>query len=89
MTFPEDEIDLRGKLSIELPSVDLNLATQRILQSEFDKKSLAMCKDSASIRDRAHLNTTGTASAGAWLRAIPNPNLGLSMSQSRPLHVPA
>ena len=24
--------------------------------------------------------TTGTASAGAWLQAIPNPNLGLSMS---------
>ena len=41
----------------------------------------AMCMDSVSIRDRARLNTTGTTSAGAWLRAIPNPNLGLSMSQ--------
>ena len=36
--------------------------------------------DSASIRDRAHLNTTGTTSE-AWLRAIPN--LGLSMSQHK------
>ena len=40
-----------------------------------------MCMDSASIRDRARLNTPGTISAGAWLRAIPNTNLSLSMSQ--------
>ena len=35
----------------------------------------------SSVRDRARLNTISSAYAGAWLRAVPNLNLGLSMLQ--------
>ena len=37
-------------------------------------------KESCSIRDKARLNTISEPHAGAWLTAIPNPNLGLAMS---------
>ena len=77
----EEEGILREKLSVELPGINLNAASQRVLQSALDAKALSKCKESASIRDRVHLNTLGTTSAGAWLRAIPNSNLGLAMSR--------
>ena len=77
----EEEGILRAKLSVELPGINLNAASQRVLQSALDAKALSKCKESASIRDRARLNTLGTPLAGAWLRAIPNPNLSLAMSR--------
>ena len=71
--------DLRAVVGAQFPSIDLNLASQRSLQSAFDGQAFARCMESTSVRDRAHLNAVSNPSAGAWLRAIPNPNLGLTM----------
>ena len=65
ITGDEEEGILRAKLSVELPGINLNAASQRVLQSTMDAKALSKCKESASIRDRARLNTLGTHSAGA------------------------
>ena len=40
-----------------------------------------LLKESCSIRDKARLNTISEPHAGAWLTAIPNPNLGLAISR--------
>ena len=79
----EEEGILREKLSADLPGINLNAASQCVLQSALDAKALSKCKESASLRNRARLNTLGTPSAGAWLQAIPNPNLGLAMSRHK------
>ena len=44
-------------------------------------ESLVNLKESVSLRDKARLNTIGTPETGAWLWAVPNPNLGLTMSR--------
>ena len=72
---PADEIAAVGA---QFRSIDLNLASQRSLQSAFDEQAFARCMESTALRDRAHLNTVSNLSAGAWLRAIPNPILGLT-----------
>ena len=60
---------------------DINVASQHSLQSQVDKWDFDLLKESCSIRDKARLNTISEPRAGAWLTAIPNPNLGLAMSR--------
>ena len=50
-------------------------------KSQLDVIQFQSLKDMSSVRDRARLNTISSAYAGAWLRAVPNQNLGLSMLQ--------
>ena len=54
---------------------------QKALQSQLDVIHFQSLKDMSSVRDTARLITIPSAYAGAWLRAIPNQNLGLSMLQ--------
>ena len=61
-------------------TLDFSTATQRQIQSEFDSDLVKYLLNTANLRDRARLNSISTSHAGAWLRAIPNSNLGLSMS---------
>ena len=56
-------------------------ATQHHLQSLLDSSLSNSLKHNASLRDRARLNTISAQHAGAWLRALPNSNLGLAMPQ--------
>ena len=60
---------------------DINVASQHSLQSQVDKWDFDLLKESCFIRDKARLNTISEPHAGAWLTAIPNPNLGLAMSR--------
>ena len=59
---------------------DVLSATQRQLQSHVNSKLFNSLQENASIREKARLNTISSEHAGAWLRAIPNPHLGLTMS---------
>ena len=61
-------------------TLDFSTATQQQIQSEFDLDLVKYLLKIAILRDRTHLNSISTSHAGAWLRAIPNSNLGLSMS---------
>ena len=63
----------------DLSSIDLMTSTQRQLQSQLDSKLYSCLLATASIRDKARLNTISSPHAGAWLRAVPNSNLGLAM----------
>ena len=60
---------------------DLTSSSQRDLQRLLDTKLSTTILEKASLRDRARLNTISAPHAGAWLRAIPNPNLSLAMPQ--------
>ena len=51
------------------------------LQLQVDNCSYEALKLSCTLRDQARLNTISEPHAGAWLRAVPNPNLGLAMSR--------
>ena len=65
-----------------LPSkTTFRMSTQRQLQSILDSAMWHSIRDNASLRDRARLNTISAQHAGAWLRAVPNPNIGLAMPQ--------
>ena len=59
-------------------TLDFSTATQRQTQSELDSDLAKYLLNTASLRDSSRLNSISTSHAGAWLRAIPNPNLGLS-----------
>ena len=61
--------------------MDINSASQKSLQRAIDTDTLLNCWESASLRDKARLYTIGTPFTGAWLLAIPNPNLGLTLSK--------
>ena len=61
-------------------TLDFSTAAQRQIQSEFDSDLVKYLLNTASLQDRARLHSISTSHAGAWLRAIPNFNLGLSMS---------
>ena len=63
----------------DLSSIDLMTATQRQLQAEVDSTSYSCLLATASICDKARLTTISSPQAGAWLRAVPNSNLGLAM----------
>ena len=54
--------------------------SQRVLQRQLDDALLSTLKDTSSLRDKARLNTESSVHAAAWLRAIPNVKLGLSMA---------
>ena len=62
------------------PSNAYGLA-QKALQAQIDDKLLSSLKDTCSLRDRARLNTVASTHAGAWLKAIPNQKLGLTLSK--------
>ena len=72
---------LREELQSLYPNVDIKLDSQKSLQHAIATEFLVNLKASVPLRDKARLNTIGTPETGAWLRAIPNPNLGLTMSR--------
>ncbi|XP_062518293.1 uncharacterized protein LOC134193482 [Corticium candelabrum] len=82
LLFPGEVSSREQLLSTLLSTADVDLggASQHDLQEIFDKSLLSDIKNSVSIRDQARLNAISTPHAGAWLRAIPNRNLGLVMS---------
>ena len=86
LTLP-GEIRERERFSVQLENhIDTDepaffILPQKALQSQLDVIQLQSLKDMSSVRDRARLNTISSAYAGAWLRAVPNQNLGLSMLQ--------
>ena len=59
----------------------IDLVSQRSLQKQLDTRKFDSLKQSSTIRDQARLNAISEPHAGAWLTAIPNPNLGLAMSR--------
>ena len=61
-------------------TLDFSTAPQRQIQSEFDSDLVKYLLNTASLRDKARLNSISTSYAGAWFGAVPNSNLGLSMS---------
>ena len=80
-TFPGEHV-AHKRLCQSIPDTALKteMTSQRSLQSRLDSDLSSSPKDSASIRDRARLNTISGQHAGAWLRALPNLSLGLAMS---------
>ena len=57
--------------------------TQWFIQDALDRVQLTQLLDSSNLRDLARLNTQSRCQhAHAWLQAIPQPNLGLSMTSS-------
>ena len=58
---------------------NLTNASQRQIQSRIDSHLLSNLKEGFSLRDQTRINTISTPHAGAWLKAIPNSNLGLAM----------
>ena len=57
--------------------------SQHSLQDALDHHQFHLLFNTSSIRDRAHLNSLHSSKfTGAWLQAIPNPNLGLSLIAS-------
>ena len=66
-----------------LPAIqnDIRMSTQRQLQSLLDSAMWHSIRDNASPRDRARLNMISAQHAGAWLRAVTNPNMVLTMPQ--------
>ena len=79
--FPSgEETQAREQLHLILPDL-LHLASQRSIQRVLDSLSFTSLKASLCLRDQARLNTIASPHAGAWLRALPNPLLGLAMPQ--------
>ena len=72
---------IRSLVPDSLDTIDFTLSSQRDLQRLPDTKLSTTILEKASLRDRARLNTISAPHAGAWLRAIPNPNLSLAMPQ--------
>jgi len=60
---------------------ELQTARQGTLQAALDKTDLGTLLDASSVRDKARLNTLASAHASAWLWAIPNSHLGLTMQR--------
>ena len=79
------ETDTLEYLKQLLPSWNppLDDITQRSIQDASDRVQLAQLLDSSNLRDLARLNTLSRGRhTHAWLQAIPQPNLGLSMTSS-------
>ena len=77
------ELSTREILMAEIPDnndIDIMRSTQHQFQVVLDSSLLRQLKDEANLRDRARLNSVSSTHCGAWIRAIPNPNLGLTMS---------
>ena len=60
---------------------NIDSVSQRSLQKQVDTRKFDSLKQSSTIRDQARLNAVSEPHAGAWLTAIPSPNLGLAMSR--------
>ena len=75
-----EESQAREQLCLILPDL-LHSASQRSIQRALDSLSFTSLKASLCLRDQARLNTIASPYAGAWLRALPNPLLGLAMPQ--------
>ena len=54
---PENELSLRFNLKACFPDMDINSASQKSLQRAVDTDTLLNCWESASLRDKARLNT--------------------------------
>ena len=79
--FPSgEESQAREQLRLILPDL-LHPASQRSIQWALDSLSYTSLVASLCLRDQARLNTIASPHAGAWLRALPNPLLGLAMPQ--------
>ena len=77
--FP-GELLMRDRLSHLLLSSDINImtSTQKLIQETLDKSLFSEIRNSVGLRDQARLNSLSVPHTGAWLRAIPNHNLGLT-----------
>ena len=62
-------------------SCNIDSPSQHALRLQVDNGSYEALKLSCTLRDQARLNTISEPHAGVWLRAVPNPNLGLAMSR--------
>ena len=84
-TFP-GELLMRDRLSHLLLSSDINImtSTQKLIQETLDKSLFSEIRNSVGLRDQARLNSLSAPHAGAWLRAIPSHNLGLTMPSEFP-----
>ena len=72
---------IRSLVPDSLDIIDLTSSSQHDLQRLLNTKLSTTILEKASLRDCARLNTISAPHAGAWLRAIPNPNLSLAMPQ--------
>ena len=66
---------------LDLNNVDLGNAGQHELQVVIDAARFQVLHTNSTLRDRARLTACAAPHAVAWLRAIPAPSLGLTMSQ--------
>ena len=66
---------------LELNNVDLGKVGQRDLQAIIDAARLQNLHSNSPLRDKARLMACAAPHAAAWLRAIPAPSLGLTMSR--------
>ena len=55
--------------------------SQHGFQTVLDSSLLNNVRANSSLRDQARLNTITAPHSGSWLRAIPNPKIGLSMTK--------
>ena len=55
--------------------------SQHGFQSVIDSSLLNNVRANSSLRDQALLNTISAPHSGSWLRAIPNPKIGLGMTK--------
>ena len=80
--FGEDEAHahLLKQLSDRPPLNNLRTSSQHNIRSIINSILAPSLKEVISLRDRARLNNIATIHAGAWLWALPNPNLGLATS---------
>ena len=74
----EDAAKLQWTRLLNNSECDFTKATQHSLQ-DLDLATLVEIKAQSSLRDQAHLNTLSSPHSGSWLRAVPNPKLGLTM----------
>ena len=61
------------------PDLDLTSSRQGRLQAALDEAAHCKLRSAACLRDLARLTATSAHHAGAWLRALPAPALGLAM----------
>ena len=79
-TLVGEDAAIREFNSLFESSVEENYS-QHDLQNVLDNALTNHIMANSSLRDQARLNTVRTPHAGSWLRAIPNPKLGLSMTK--------
>jgi len=61
-------------------NIDLAASSQRRLQALLDSAAHTSLRARSGLRDQARLTATAAPHAGAWLRALPAPALGLAMA---------